>query len=167
MPIYRVAVLITSFNRRELTLNALEALFRQRNVETVQFSVFLVDDGCTDGTSEAVRARFPEVHILAGDGALFWNGGMRMAFAAALHGSFDAYLLLNDDVTLYIDALERVIRCAHVWLAQGKPAIVAGSMRSPEQASTAMGAWQDVLMALELRSKRSRHKVVLPSGVTR
>lgn len=138
-PIDHIAVLITSFNRRQLTTKALASLSKQGGVDDVRFSVFLVDDGCTDGTSEAVRLEFPEVRILQGDGSLFWNGGMRMAFAAALEGSFDAYLFLNDDVTLYDDALSRIIACARAWLAQGNPAIVVGSMRSPRTGECSYG----------------------------
>jgi len=131
MPIRRIAVLITSFNRREFTLNSLASLLRQRKEERVHFSVFLVDDGSTDGTGEAVRFEFPDVRLLQGDGTLFWNGGMRMAFGAALREPFDAYLFLNDDVILYENALERVIECAQTWLDKGRPAIVVGSMRCP------------------------------------
>ena len=42
MPIRRIAVLMTSFNRRDVTLNSLASLFRQRKAEGIQFTVFLV-----------------------------------------------------------------------------------------------------------------------------
>jgi hypothetical protein len=45
--------------------------------------VFLVDDGSTDGTADAVREVWPEATIIQGDGNLFWCGGMRVAWAAA------------------------------------------------------------------------------------
>src|SRR5580700_8623826 len=104
MPIHQIAVLMTSFNRREVTLKSVAALFQQRKAEGVQFTVFLVNDGSTDGTDEAVHSRFPDVRVLQGDGTLFWNGGMRMAFETAARESFDAYLFLNDDTFLYSDA---------------------------------------------------------------
>jgi GT2 family glycosyltransferase len=131
MPINRVAVLITSFNRRESTLKSLAALHRQRTSRGIEMSVFLVDDGCTDGTGEAALSRFSGIRVLRGDGKLFWNGGMRMAFAAALRESYDAYLLLNDDTVLCADALERMSDCAEAREASGKPSIVVGSTRSP------------------------------------
>lgn len=34
-------------------------------------AVFLTDDGCTEGTPEAVAARFPDVSIVRGTGVLF------------------------------------------------------------------------------------------------
>jgi GT2 family glycosyltransferase len=131
MSIHNIAVLMTSFNRRELTLRSLGSLNKQNNPSDIQLTVFLVDDGCTDGTAEAVRSKFPGVKILKGDGSLFWNGGMRKAFDAATQECFDAYLFLNDDTILYEDALMGVVTCARSWIAVGAPAIVVGSTRSP------------------------------------
>lgn len=131
MKLHRIAVLMTSFNRRELTLASLAALFAQERPGAAELTAFLVDDGCTDGTGDAVRALFPHVRVLRGDGTLYWNGGMRMAFAAALRESFDAYLLLNDDTRLNGDALTRLLECAERQRAGGTPAIVVGSTRSP------------------------------------
>jgi GT2 family glycosyltransferase len=132
MPIQKIAVLMTSFNRREVTLKSLDSLFRQQKAEGIRFTVFLVDDASTDGTSGAVNSLFPQVRMLQGDGTLFWNGGMRLAFATAAQEPFDAYLFLNDDTTLYDDALESIIECARRWLAISGPAIVVGSTKSPD-----------------------------------
>ena len=130
-PIHTVAVLLTCYNRRQLTLASLDSLYQQQGVQNNQVSVFLVDDGCTDGTGDAVRMRFPEVNILQGNGSLYWNGGMRLAFDAALETGFDAYVWLNDDTVLYPDALKHIITTADEWLREGKPAIVVGSVRDP------------------------------------
>jgi len=127
----RIAVLISCFNRREQTLAALHQLFAQTRISLELLTVFLVDDGSTDGTSEAVAAEFPKVHILKGDGSLFWNGGMRKAFDAALREDFDYFLWLNDDSNLYPDAIERLLACARDYEARNVPAIVTGTMVSP------------------------------------
>jgi GT2 family glycosyltransferase len=139
MPIHKIAVLMTSFNRREVTLKSLASLFRQQKAEAIRFAVFLVDDGSTDGTGDAVNSLFPQVKVLQGNGTLFWNGGMRVAFAAAVRESFDAYLFLNDDTTLYSDALKNIIVCASRWLAAGGPAIVVGSTKSPDSGKHSYG----------------------------
>ena len=112
-------------------MSALAALFHQRNTERAQFTVFLVDDGSTDGTGECVHELFPSVQLLRGNGTLYWNGGMRMAFAAALKEPFDAFLFLNDDTVLYEDALDRLAACARSWRIANSPAIVVGSTKSP------------------------------------
>jgi len=72
--------------------------------------VFLTDDGCTDGTSDAVLKTWPETTIIQGDGNLFWCGGMRLAWKEAAKSDPDYYLLLNDDTTLYPNAIEHLLR---------------------------------------------------------
>lgn len=141
MPIRRIAVLITSHNRRELTLGSLSALFRQRGLEEIELSVYLVDDGSTDGTAEAVQSSYPKVHILAGSGDLFWCGGMRLAFATAMQDDPDAYLLMNDDTILYEDALLRTVKCAFDLIAARKPSIVVGSTCAPGSTKRTYGGF--------------------------
>lgn len=93
-----IAVLLTVFNRKEKTLSCLERLYGQQKVEGVSFDVYLVNDGCTDGTPEAVREQYPEVNVIDGDGNLYWNRGMYTAWeAAAKAKDYDYYLWLNDD----------------------------------------------------------------------
>ncbi len=62
------------------------ALYGQSNLDEVRLDTFLVDDGCTDSTAQAVDKEYPQVKILQGDGNLFWGGGMRMAWDEALKG---------------------------------------------------------------------------------
>lgn len=52
----------------------------------ISLSVYLTDDGCTDGTSQAVRDIFKgkDITIMQGDGNLYWAGGMRFAWKEAL-----------------------------------------------------------------------------------
>ena len=61
----------------------------------------MTDDGCTDGTIEAVRDKFHDVRIVKGDGSLFWNRGMLKAWeAASTEKSYDYYIWLNDDTII-------------------------------------------------------------------
>jgi GT2 family glycosyltransferase len=122
-----VAVLMTSFNRRQQTLRCLELLFTQAALPQVALRVILVDDGSSDGTPEAVAECFPAVTVLAGSGNLFWNQGMRMAFAYALHQGFDFYLWLNDDTQLFPGALETMLEAERALRGRGTPAIITGS----------------------------------------
>ena len=83
----KTAILLTCFNRKDNTINCLKSLYKalkKYNAE-MKFDVFLVDDGCTDGTSEEVKKHFPEVNIIQGSGELFWSGGMRLAWETALN----------------------------------------------------------------------------------
>lgn len=103
----KTAVLITCHNRKTKTLKCLKSLFEI--LPSVE--VYLTDDGCTDGTAEAVRTSFPQVNVVKGDGTLFWNGGMLAAWKEALKGNFDEYLWMNDDVELYSDFYKEMKAC--------------------------------------------------------
>jgi GT2 family glycosyltransferase len=108
----KIAVLITCHNRCHKTLACIQAIFSSHLPEIATIHVILVDDGSTDGTRESIREKFPSVEIIVGDGNLFWNRGMHIAFSRALEIGFDAYLWLNDDTILYPDAISRLISTA-------------------------------------------------------
>jgi GT2 family glycosyltransferase len=105
-----IAILLTVHNRKENTLQCLRNLFLQDTVLDYRWEVFLTDDGCTDGTPEAVAEQYPQVHILKGDGNLYWNRGMYKAWeAASAFKDFDFYLWLNDDTLLFTDAIHTIL----------------------------------------------------------
>lgn len=105
----KVAILLTVFNRREKTVACLKNCYQQidamKGIEAYSFSVYLVDDGSTDGTSEAVKELFPQTHVIRSDGNLFWNHGMRLAWSEAAKDNPDFYLWLNDDTLMKEGAL--------------------------------------------------------------
>lgn len=103
----KIAALLTCFNRKDKTLACLESLFRI----IPNCHVYLVDDASTDGTSEAIKQHFSQVHIIRGNGNLFWSRGMHIAWKEALHGNYDYYLWLNDDMTLYKNFFNELIEC--------------------------------------------------------
>lgn len=73
------------------------ALARLAQSDYRNFEVVLVDDGCTDGTSELCAAEFPDVQILNGDGNLWWSGAINKGVEYALDHGADAIIWLNDD----------------------------------------------------------------------
>lgn len=113
---FNIAVLITVFNRRETTLKGLRSLRAAMASlgDVYHFDVFLTDDGCTDGTADAVKREFPQVIIVKGNGNLFWGGGMNYAWQAAIDTriEYDYYLWYNDDSDIYPDALQTMIETA-------------------------------------------------------
>ncbi len=112
----KIAALITVHNRKDKTLACLSGLYAQQIPGNCALEVYLTDDGCTDGTSDAVREQFPRVHIVAGNGNLYWNRGMHTAWEAASNaGSHDAYLWLNDDTLLFDGAVKTLIACAETF----------------------------------------------------
>lgn len=130
-----IAVLMTVFNRKEKTLRCLDSL--QSTIEpysdVVQVKVFLTDDGCTDGTADAVASKkfiFP-ITILPGTGSLYWNGGMINSWKAAIkEGGFDGYLWLNDDVVVLSPFWQDLLAADSYCKAKfGKRGIYVGSTK--------------------------------------
>jgi len=127
----KIAVLLTCFNRQEKTLECLTNLYAN---ETAGFEldIFLVDDGCTDGTTQAVHEHYPQVKVIKGDGTLFWNGGMRLAWQTAMQDPYDFFLWVNDDSYIYIDAISRLLGTYQTLINRGESiGAVLGSMVDP------------------------------------
>ncbi len=119
-----IAVLLTTYNRKEKTLACLQSLYRQQLPEDVRLKVFLTDDNSSDGTADAVKKQFPEVNIYHGNGSLFWAGGMRNTWQKALTANADFYLLLNDDTLLTPVAIASLLKCSNYANSKGKKSAV-------------------------------------------
>lgn len=108
-----IAVLLTCHDRKTKTVSSLDSLYDSLDTynnahgeekDKISLATFLTDDGCTDGTSAEVTAKFPEreINIVRGDGSLFWAKGMIAAWECAMKYSkdWDFYLLINDDTIM-------------------------------------------------------------------
>lgn len=146
---FHIAVLITVFNRKDKTIRCLSNLYKQNNAGRFFLSVFVVDDGSTDGTSEEIAKLYPEVHLIKGDGNLFWNRGMHKAWeAAVLDKDYDYYLWLNDDTNIVDDCVERLLDLSS---ANKNSAIIIGStcaIGNPNQIT--YGGWKDGKLLTDL-----------------
>lgn len=118
----RIAAIMTCHNRREKTIACLRSLFSI----IPDTDVFLTDDGCTDGTAQAALAVSPHVHIVSGNGNLFWSRGMYLAWKEAIKGSYDFYLWLNDDIELYSSFWEELLECDRMALSK---AVIVGLIK--------------------------------------
>ncbi|MEU9173149.1 glycosyltransferase family 2 protein [Streptomyces sp. NPDC048420] len=123
-----VVALMTCHNRREKTTGCLRSLRRQ-NAPGVSLRVVLIDDGSTDGTAGAAQEVWPGIHVVRGDGSLFWARGMAAAEAAA--SAYDFLLWLNDDVVLDDGALSRMLTTHRALAEVREEAIVVGAVRDP------------------------------------
>ena len=118
----KVAVLMTTFNRKKYTVKAVESLISGNPSLDMRFIV--TDDHSSDDTVSALKSLNIRLKIINGDGSLFWNGGMRKSMDYALRhtDSFDYCLLINDDVDFYEGAIESLIHR----LEEGKVHAVVG-----------------------------------------
>jgi len=138
----KIVALTTCHNRRDLTLRALKSLHQQILPADHCLEVCLVDDGCTDGTGDIVRARYPDVVVLKGAGNLFWAGGMRFGWEHFVkQKEMDYLLVFNDDVELYPNAIEVMLLSATAVSASGcNDFAIAGAFREPDTGETSYGA---------------------------
>ena len=135
-----IAVLLTCFNRKNKTLACLTALMNGVIPKDDIMDIYLVDDGCTDGTGEVVKQKFPQVNIIQGTGNLFWNRGMHLAWKTSANTKdYDFYLWLNDDTTLYEHAVEDLFSVYHA--VGGNDVIVCASLQSPTTKKTSYGGF--------------------------
>lgn len=124
-----VAILMTCHDRRERTLSCLLDCYRQidglKGNDAYSFDCWVVDDGSSDGTYEAISQEFPQVHLIKADGNLFWNQGMRLAWTrASQEKDYDFYIWLNDDIRLREWALAAMLETSEFFKHR---AIVAGT----------------------------------------
>lgn len=135
-----IAVLLTVFNRREQTLECLRRLDLQSLPNDCRLKIFLTNDGCTDGTPEAVRSEFPHVNIIEGDGSLYWNRGMIAAWNAAAKFDPDFYLWLNDDTDLRSDAITLLIQTLQQVDSSVDPIVIGSCCATADYNCTTYGA---------------------------
>lgn len=129
---YKIAILITCFNRKEKTLSCL----RQLHTINYNFHVYLVDDKSNDGTAETVAAQFPQVNIIQSSGNLFWNRGMHLAWKQASKKDYDYYVWLNDDVELYDTCFTELFECSALYKNN---VIISGIIESSDKRTTLYG----------------------------
>jgi GT2 family glycosyltransferase len=102
--VIELSVIVVSWNTRELTCSCLEELdlaLRGRGAPSCE--VFVVDNGSSDGSADAIRASFPQVRLIE----LPCNRGFAAGNNAALvHASGRVVLLLNSDARMTAAALK-------------------------------------------------------------
>lgn len=104
----KVAIVIPVYNRREITLQGLRSLARVDKTG-LDVRIFIVDDGSTDGTSDAIRKNFPDVVLIQGDGTLHYAAGTNRGIEAALEWGAEFVATMNDDAVFHDQLLQRLI----------------------------------------------------------
>lgn len=109
----KIEIVIPVYNRREITLQGLRSL-RRIDTKNLDVHLIVVDDGSTDGTSEAIEKDFPEVQIVKGDGTLHYAAGTNRGITAALERNPDFIVTMNDDAVFHEQFLQRLIKTAEI-----------------------------------------------------
>jgi GT2 family glycosyltransferase len=107
----RVELVTPVHNRREITLQCLRSLSRIDRTG-LDIHIIVVDDGSSDGTCESIREKFPDVHVIRGDGNLWYTAGTNLGINEALKHNPDYILCFNDDSIFDENALRALVECA-------------------------------------------------------
>lgn len=102
----QISVIFVSYNTRELTLRALEALRLEIVRSRLAVETILVDNNSQDGSVEAVAARFPEVILIPSAENLGFGRGNN---CGADHASGEILLFLNTDTEIRSGALTALV----------------------------------------------------------
>lgn len=107
-----IVVIFTCYNRKKKTETCIHTLVSGN--PRCHFTFVVVDDKSTDGTIEMlkkIREKY-DIHILHGNGRLFYSGGMRLGMQYVLQKcsqDYDYVLLINDDVAFLEDSIEKMV----------------------------------------------------------
>jgi rhamnopyranosyl-N-acetylglucosaminyl-diphospho-decaprenol beta-1,3/1,4-galactofuranosyltransferase len=117
----KVVAVVVTYNRRELVLETLAALDAQTRKPD---SVVVVDNASDDETGRAVRAQFPDVHLVELTRNTGGAGGFAHGIAVARSDSADLIWLMDDDTEPMPDALQALLASRDL-LPGPSPALVA------------------------------------------
>src|SRR5207249_3082443 len=79
-----VAIIMPSHNRRDTLLKCLDHVARLQGTH----KAFVVVVGSTDGTSDAVRAQYPEAVLIEGKQTLWWSGAINAGLEESIRQGF-------------------------------------------------------------------------------
>ncbi len=103
-PVY---IIIPVHNRKQITLSCLENL--EKNGDLDRYHTVIIDDGSTDGTTEAIKSQYPNVTLLPGDGNLWWTGAMALGMQYAYKQGAEYFIWLNDDCLPDLNTLPQLV----------------------------------------------------------
>lgn len=113
-----VSIIIPIHNRLEVTKQGIYAIKKSlssiKTNKDLRFEIVIVDDGSTDGSSGWISKNHPDIHLLSGNGNLWWSGAVNMGVQFSLDKLLAQYVIIvnpdNEPDNLYFDKLEGVLK---------------------------------------------------------
>ena len=123
----QLSIIISTYDARDVLADCLTSIYK--NAPSEPYEIIVVDDASTDGTSDMVGARFPQVRLLRND----VNRHYTFSNNRAINEARGQYLcLLNNDTIVMPQAFDRMI----AFLQQNSDAGAVGSRLLNEDGST-------------------------------
>ena len=104
-----VYVVTLTWNQRQDTLECLASL---QGLTYPNWRMLVVDNGSTDGTVEAIKARYPAVELLINEHNLGFQGGFNAGIRRACQQGAEFVLVMNNDTTVQPDLLDELMAYA-------------------------------------------------------
>jgi GT2 family glycosyltransferase len=99
-----ITISIVNTNNRDMTIHCLESVFSTQG--DLQIEVVVVNNACTDGSSDAIQKAYPQVKILENEKKLGFSTNNNLA----LNQACGRYLmLLNDDTIVQKNAFQTMV----------------------------------------------------------
>lgn len=105
----RVALIVLTFNNLSDTSVALESIAA---LSYPNREIVLVDNGSTDGSTAALRGRFPKITIIENGANLGFAAGNNVGLKYAAERGADYMMLLNNDIKAAPDMLDIMMAAA-------------------------------------------------------
>ena len=98
----KIALVFPIFNKLEYTRKGLADVyhcFDAKGTDLIPIDIVITDDNSSDGSFEWIKMNYPNIHLLKGDGTLWWSGGVNKAIQYVLKNLESEYVLLwNNDI---------------------------------------------------------------------
>lgn len=114
----KVAVVVVTFNRKDLLLKNIQALLMQSAHHEQE--IFIIDNASTDGTYEAISSFIEEGNIQYRNTGknIGGAGGFHFGMKEALKEGYEYLWLMDDDTIPYETALEELLAADHALSGQ-------------------------------------------------
>jgi hypothetical protein len=108
MKLIHVIILILNLNKKDDTLKCLESVY---NMDYPSFEIVVVDNGSKDGSSAAIKSKFPKVNLLESEFNLGVSGGRNIALNFVKEKfDFKYILLLDNDTKIDKKSLSEMVK---------------------------------------------------------
>lgn len=101
-----IYALTVNWNRPADTIECIESLLNQKPIVP---EIIIVDNGSTDDSVSILRARFPQIELIASSTNRMFGGGYNMGIRHALEHGAEGIFISNNDAILASDGLEKLL----------------------------------------------------------